>query len=84
LDSYRIQGTDRELVNAVFYKSSAASERVKAFIDFIKPKLTLWLTLALFISLSLRRLYKVKVYIKAKRSANLVQSGLNLLYRVNH
>lgn len=41
IDSYRIQGTDRELVNAVFYKSSAASERVKVFIDFIKPKLTL-------------------------------------------
>jgi hypothetical protein len=41
IDSYRVQGTDRELVNAVFYKSSAASERVKAFIDFIKPKLTL-------------------------------------------
>ncbi|WP_448248839.1 LysR family transcriptional regulator [Thalassotalea agariperforans] len=39
--SYNIQGTDRELVNAVFYKSSAVSERVKAFIDFIKPRLTL-------------------------------------------
>ncbi|WP_211355841.1 LysR family transcriptional regulator [Colwellia echini] len=41
INSYTIQGTDRELVNAVYYKSSAASKKVKAFIDFIKPKLTL-------------------------------------------
>lgn len=41
IDSYRVQDTDRELVNAVFYKSSSASERVTAFIEFIKPKLTL-------------------------------------------
>ncbi|WP_440877614.1 LysR family transcriptional regulator [Thalassotalea sp. PLHSN55] len=41
LDAYRIKGTDRELVNAVYYQSSAVSERVTAFVDFIKPRLTL-------------------------------------------
>lgn len=41
LDSYRIHGTERELVNAVYYKSSAVSERVNSFINFLKPRLTL-------------------------------------------
>ena len=41
LDDYRIHGTERELVSAVFYKSSVVSERVNAFINFIKPRLTL-------------------------------------------
>ncbi|MFW8590135.1 LysR family transcriptional regulator [Glaciecola sp. 2405UD65-10] len=41
IDSYRIQDSDRELINAVFYKSSSVSERVNAFINFIKPKLSL-------------------------------------------
>ena len=41
LDNYRIEGTDREVISAVFYKSSAVSERVSAFIDFIKPRLKL-------------------------------------------
>jgi DNA-binding transcriptional LysR family regulator len=41
LEPYRLFGTDRELVNAVYYKSSAVAERVTAFIEFIRPKLTL-------------------------------------------
>ena len=41
LESYRLIGTDRELVNAVYYKSSSVAERVTAFIDFIRPRLTL-------------------------------------------
>ena len=41
LDAFRVSGTDRELVNAVYYKSSAVSERVTAFINFIKPRITL-------------------------------------------
>lgn len=41
LESYRLAGSDRELVNAVYYKSSSVAENVTAFIDFIKPRLTL-------------------------------------------
>ena len=41
LDPFRVSGNDRELVNAVYYKSSAVSERVTAFINFIKPRVTL-------------------------------------------
>lgn len=41
LEPYRIPGTDRELINAVYYKSSSVAERVTTFIDFIKPRLTL-------------------------------------------
>ncbi|WP_247664784.1 LysR substrate-binding domain-containing protein [Pseudoalteromonas sp. MMG010] len=41
LEPYRLIGTDRELINAVYYKSSSVAERIKAFIDFIKPRLTL-------------------------------------------
>jgi DNA-binding transcriptional LysR family regulator len=41
LEPYRLIGTDRELVNAVYYKSSSVAERVAAFIDFIRPRLTL-------------------------------------------
>jgi DNA-binding transcriptional LysR family regulator len=41
LEPYRIIGIDRELVNAVYYKSSSVTERVTAFINFIKPRLTL-------------------------------------------
>ncbi|MBU2869830.1 LysR family transcriptional regulator [Colwellia sp. E2M01] len=40
-EPYRLIGTDRELVNAVYYKSSSVAERVTAFIDFIRPRLTL-------------------------------------------
>ncbi|WP_028116847.1 LysR family transcriptional regulator [Ferrimonas senticii] len=32
---------DREQVNAVYYKASAVSRRVHAFLDFIQPRLTL-------------------------------------------
>ncbi|MBU2892151.1 LysR family transcriptional regulator [Colwellia sp. D2M02] len=41
LEPYRLFGTDRELVNAVYYKSSVVAERVTAFIEFIRPRLTL-------------------------------------------
>lgn len=41
LEPYRLIGSDRELVNAVYYKSSPVVERVKAFINFIRPRLTL-------------------------------------------
>ncbi|MBU2880782.1 LysR family transcriptional regulator [Psychrosphaera sp. B3R10] len=41
LAPYRIQNTEREQINAVFYKSSAVARRITAFLDFIKPKLTL-------------------------------------------
>ena len=41
LEPYRLIGSDRELVNAVYYKSSSVAERVKVFIDFIRPRLTL-------------------------------------------
>jgi len=42
LESYLITNTDRELINAVFYRSSAVSKRVSAFIEFIKPRLDLY------------------------------------------
>lgn len=41
LAPYRIQNMEREQINAVFYKSSAVARRITAFLDFIKPKLTL-------------------------------------------
>lgn len=41
LDSSRLINTDREQINAVFYKSSTAAKRISAFIDFIKPRLIL-------------------------------------------
>jgi len=41
LEPYRLIGTNRELINAVYYKSSSVAERVTAFIDFIRPRLTL-------------------------------------------
>ena len=41
LDQYKVKDSDRELVNAVFYKSSSVSERVNSFINFIKPRLSL-------------------------------------------
>ncbi|WP_444957981.1 hypothetical protein [Microbulbifer sp. ZKSA002] len=31
----------RELVNAVFYRNTALSSRIRAFLDFIEPRLTL-------------------------------------------
>ncbi|XAW87871.1 LysR family transcriptional regulator [Vibrio sp. CDRSL-10 TSBA] len=41
LTSYRQLNSDRELVNAVYYKSSNVARRISAFIDFIQPKFTL-------------------------------------------
>ncbi|WP_284301322.1 LysR family transcriptional regulator [Thalassotalea loyana] len=41
LDEYRVKNSERELVNAVYYKSSSVSERVNSFISFIKPRLNL-------------------------------------------
>ncbi len=41
LDSYCKESSDRELINAVYYKSSQVAKRVSAFIDFIKPRFTL-------------------------------------------
>ncbi|PMH44888.1 hypothetical protein BCU68_12150 [Vibrio sp. 10N.286.49.B3] len=41
LDNEKITNTNRELVNAVFYKSSSVSKRISVFIDFIQPKLDL-------------------------------------------
>lgn len=41
LNSHRLINADREQINAVFYKSSTVAKRVSAFLDFIKPKLTL-------------------------------------------
>ncbi|NRA54991.1 MAG: LysR family transcriptional regulator [Gammaproteobacteria bacterium] len=41
LEPYRLLGSDREQVNAVYYKSSAVAKRISAFIDFIKPNLNL-------------------------------------------
>ncbi len=41
LESEKITDTGRELVNAVYYKSSTVSKRISAFIDFIQPKLSL-------------------------------------------
>ena len=41
LNSSRLLNTDREQINAVFYQSSSVSKRISAFLDFIKPRLTL-------------------------------------------
>lgn len=41
LTSYRQLNSDRELVNAVYYKSSNVARRISAFIDFIQPKFSL-------------------------------------------
>lgn len=41
LENERLPHTDREQINAVFYKSSSVAKRISAFIDFIQPKLSL-------------------------------------------
>lgn len=41
LEPEKLSNTDREQINAVFYKSSSVAKRISAFIDFIQPKLTL-------------------------------------------
>lgn len=41
LDEYSKESSDRELINAVYYKSSQVARRISAFIDFIKPRFTL-------------------------------------------
>ncbi|UPR49836.1 LysR family transcriptional regulator [Vibrio cyclitrophicus] len=41
LEHVKLNHTDRELVNAVFYKSSSVSKRISAFLDFIQPRLSL-------------------------------------------
>ncbi|MEZ9925460.1 LysR family transcriptional regulator [Vibrio breoganii] len=41
LEGDKMSNTGRELVNAVYYRSSTVSKRISAFIDFIQPKLTL-------------------------------------------
>lgn len=41
LEHLKLNDTDRERVNAVFYKSSSVSKRISAFIDFIQPRLNL-------------------------------------------
>ncbi|MCW8335648.1 LysR family transcriptional regulator [Vibrio paucivorans] len=41
LETEKLSNTDREQVNAVYYKSSSVAKRISAFIDFIQPKLTL-------------------------------------------
>ncbi|OAJ94909.1 LysR family transcriptional regulator [Vibrio bivalvicida] len=41
LEDQKLHNTERELVNAVYYKSSTVARRISAFIDFIKPRLTL-------------------------------------------
>ncbi|PTP73472.1 LysR family transcriptional regulator [Vibrio splendidus] len=41
LEQDKLANTDRERVNAVFYKSSSVSKRISAFIDFIQPRLKL-------------------------------------------
>ncbi|MEZ8730334.1 LysR family transcriptional regulator [Vibrio splendidus] len=41
LEQDKLANTDRERVNAVFYKSSSVSKRISAFIDFIQPHLKL-------------------------------------------
>lgn len=40
-DDERLTNTGREDVHAVYYKSSAISQRISAFIDFIQPRLSL-------------------------------------------
>ncbi|MCQ8867395.1 LysR family transcriptional regulator [Vibrio splendidus] len=41
LEQDKFANTDRERVNAVYYKSSSVSKRISAFIDFIQPRLKL-------------------------------------------
>lgn len=41
LASEKLIKAEREQVNAVYYKSSSVAKRISAFIEFIKPKLTL-------------------------------------------
>ncbi|UHJ62592.1 LysR family transcriptional regulator [Vibrio furnissii] len=41
LDSHRKLHSDREFINAVYYKSSNVARRISAFIDFIQPKFNL-------------------------------------------
>jgi DNA-binding transcriptional LysR family regulator len=41
LEGVKLRDTERERVNAVFYKSSSVSKRISAFIDFIQPRLSL-------------------------------------------
>ncbi|MCK8084196.1 LysR family transcriptional regulator [Vibrio splendidus] len=41
LEQGKLANTDRERVNAVYYKSSSVSKRISAFIDFIQPRLSL-------------------------------------------
>lgn len=41
LESDKVTHTDREQVNAVYYKTSSVAKRISAFIDFIQPKLSL-------------------------------------------
>ncbi|MEZ8351469.1 LysR substrate-binding domain-containing protein [Vibrio sp. 10N.286.49.F3] len=41
LEQDKLANTDRERVNAVYYKSSSVSKRISAFIDFILPRLKL-------------------------------------------
>ncbi len=41
LEAEKLVNTQREQVNAVYYKSSAVAKRISAFIDFIQPRLTL-------------------------------------------
>ncbi|WP_354625753.1 LysR family transcriptional regulator [Psychromonas sp. MME2] len=41
LENEKITNTGREQINAVYYHSSSVAKRISAFIDFIKPKLTL-------------------------------------------
>ena len=41
LEQEKLTNTDREQINAVFYKSSSVARRISVFIDFIKPRLCL-------------------------------------------
>ncbi|QBY03518.1 LysR family transcriptional regulator [Thalassotalea sp. HSM 43] len=43
LSKHKIAGTEREQVNAVFYKASSLSKRIAVFIEFIQPRLQLGL-----------------------------------------
>tara|TARA_R110001583_G_scaffold49281_2_gene154249 strand:+ start:2062 stop:2943 length:882 start_codon:yes stop_codon:yes gene_type:complete len=41
LEQGKLINTEREHINAVFYKSSSVAKRISAFIDFIQPRLSL-------------------------------------------
>ncbi|WP_445655072.1 LysR substrate-binding domain-containing protein [Shewanella youngdeokensis] len=41
LQTEKINKSERELINAVYYKSSSVAKRISAFIDYIQPKLVL-------------------------------------------